>query len=52
MNANQFHRVMLTQHATIQMDHSTVPVMMVILEMDLHVMVKYKTITQIKKYFK
>ena len=51
MNVIQFHRVMLTQLATIQMDHSTVLVMMVILEMDLHVMVKYTSITQIKKMF-
>ena len=49
MNANQFHRVMQTQLVTIQMDHSTVLVMMVILEMDLHVMVKHHLLF---KYYK
>ena len=48
MNVSQFHRVMPMQHATIQMDHSTVLVMMVILEMDLHVMVRHKSITRMK----
>ena len=46
MNASQFHRVMLTQHVTIQMDHSTVLVMMVILEMDLLVMVRHTSIVK------
>ena len=47
MSVSQFHRVMQTQLAIIQMDHSIVLVMMVMLEMDLHVMVKYTPITQI-----
>ena len=46
MNVSQFHRVMLMQHATIQMDHSTVLAMMVILEMDLHVMVRHTAIAK------
>ena len=50
MNASQFHRVMLTQLVTIQMDHSTVLVRMVMLEMDLHVMVRYALITHIEIY--
>ena len=50
MNASQFHRVMPTQLATTQMDHSTVLVMMVISEMDLHVMVRYALITHIEIY--
>ena len=41
MNASQFHRVMPMQLVTIQMDHTTVLVMMVMSEMDLHVMVIY-----------
>ena len=40
MNVSQFHHVMPTLLATIQMDHLTALVMMVILEMDLPVMVK------------
>ena len=41
MNVIQFRRVISTLLATIQMDHSTVLVMMVMLGMDLHVMVRY-----------
>ena len=47
MNVIQFHRVMSMQLVTIQTDHSTVLVMMVILEMELHVMVKYTFVIQI-----
>ena len=48
MNVSQFHRVMQTQLATTQMDHLTVLVMMVILEMDLHVMVRHKSIKRMQ----
>ena len=48
MSVSQFHRVMKTQLVTIQMDHSTVLVMMVILEMDSHVMVRDTLITHLE----
>ena len=48
MNVSQFHPVILTQLVTTQMDHSTVLVMMVILEMDLHVMVRHTSITRMQ----
>ena len=52
MNASQFHRVMPMQLATIQMDHSTVLVMMVMLEMDLHVMVKHTSSVKMNMFLR
>ena len=48
---SQFHSVMLTQLATIQKDHTTVLVMMVIREMDLHVMVNIYIYYSNENYF-
>ena len=50
MNASQFHPAMLTQLVTILMDYTTVLVMMVMLEMDLHVMVRHTLITEMQMH--